>query len=215
MTKAHEMMNWFHRCSALAGVMVLSACSALAPPPVARTVYDLGAPATEGDKLPTWMPATVEVGAPSWLSNPSMQYRRDYLGLASREAYAGSGWAGTPAEMLTRFLSARLAAAGAQATRCRLRLELDEFVQVFDAPASSRSDIRTRAALVATRDGRPLARHVLAVTLEADGADARAGVAAHRAAVRRLSDELIVWMVGLGGDQQAVDACRGVDPAQR
>lgn len=215
MTKAHEMMNWLRRCLALAGVMALSACTALAPPPVARTIYDLGMPATGGDRLPAWMPASVEVGAPSWLANASMQYRRDYLGLASREAYAGSGWAGAPAEMLTRFLSSRLAAAGAQATRCRLRLELDEFVQVFGTPASSHSDIRARAALVATRDGRPLARHVLAVAVEADGADARAGVAAHRGAVQRLTDELIVWMNGLGGDPRVVDACRGADTAQR
>lgn len=209
------MMNWIRRGLLVAAATTLSACTALAPPPVAQTVYDLGVPIDAERKAAGWMPASVEVGAPSWLANSSMQYRRDYLGLASREAYADSRWAGAPAEMLTRYLSSRLAMDGAQATRCRMRLELDEFVQAFDAPATSRADIRVRAALLATRDGRPLARHVISVEVAADGADARTGVRAHRDAVHRLADELIVWMDGLSGDARVVNACRGTESAQR
>lgn len=215
MTMTHNIMNWLRHCWVFAGAVALSACSILPPPPVAPTVYDLGAPVTQERKLPAWMPAIVEVGAPSWLSNASMQYRRDYLGLASREAYTGSSWAGAPAEMMTRFLSSQLAMGGAQATRCRLRVELDEFVQAFDTPVTSRSDIRTRVALLATRDSRPLSRHVIAVTIAADGADVRAGVAAHRRAAHRLADELVAWMDGLSGDSYVVDVCRGTEPAQR
>lgn len=211
----HEMMIWIRRGLLLAAATTLCACTALAPPPVAQTVYDLGVPRGAQRKVAGWMPATVEVGAPSWLANSSMQYRRDYLGLASREAYADSRWAGAPGEMLTRFLSSRLATDGAQATRCRLRVELDEFVQVFDAPAASRAAMRTRVALLATRDGRPLARHVISVEVAADGADARTGVRAHRDAVHRLADELIVWMDGLSGDARVVSACRGTESAQR
>lgn len=214
-TMARDRMNWLYRCLTLAGVAALSACTALAPPPEAQTVYDLGGATAAERTLPAWMPANAEVGAPSWLSTTAMQYRRDYLGLASREAYAHSRWAGAPAEMLTRFLSARLAMGGAQATRCQIRMELDEFAQVFDAPASNRSDIRTRVALIAMRDGRTLSRHVIAVTIEVDGADARAGVTAHRRAAHRLADELIVWMDGLSSDHHVVDACRSMASVQR
>jgi cholesterol transport system auxiliary component len=209
------MMTRLRSLLLLVAISALGACSALAPPPVAQTVYDLGAPRDLERKVQGWMPANVEVSAPSWLANSSMQYRRDYLGLASREAYADSRWAGAPAEMLTRFLSSLLTKEGAQATRCRLRVELDEFVQVFEAPAASRAAIRARLALLATRDGQSLARHALSVEVAADGADARGGVRAHRDAVHRLADELIVWMDGLSSDDYVVSACQGKESTQR
>lgn len=153
-------------------------------------VFDFGAPA---GGWPAPALRKLDVAAPSWLGTSAMQYRLAYTDAARRRAYVDSRWAAPPAELLERSLRRRAVDAAAQpASSCRLRLELDEFVQVFDTAQASRQLLAVRARLL-SRGEQPLAARSFTVERPA-GADARGGVAATAAAVQELGDQLAAWL---------------------
>jgi cholesterol transport system auxiliary component len=175
--------------------LTLAACSAGAVRQVDVSRYDLG---------PLALPlaadsgvAAVEVIAPSWLGSDGMEYRLAYADAGRRLEYAESRWAAPPAELLRQGLQRQLAGAG----RCRLRLDLDEFVQVFDSPQAGRLVLESRATLFAGQE--VVARKLVAVSPATPSADAKGGVAAAAAAVRTLGDELAAWLVAYA------ERCRG------
>ncbi len=177
----------------------LAACNTLITAPTAFHVFDLGrAPSVATTQGIT--PSSIEVRAPSWLASSAMQYRLDYLEPASRESFAESRWAGAPADLLQHQLSSALIGQDSVVPGpCRIRVELDEFVQGFDSETDSHAIVAARATLVSSRDDAPLARRAFEVRVAAPMPDARGGVQAHREAVRRLAEELIHWLASLDG----------------
>ncbi|MDP2794079.1 MAG: ABC-type transport auxiliary lipoprotein family protein [Sulfurisoma sp.] len=149
-----------------------------------------------GDPLGGWpAPALrgVTVAAPSWLGTAAMQYRLDGSEPSRRRAFADSRWAAPPAELLEQALRRRaLATDAGAALPCRLRVDLDEFVQAFDAAQSSRIVLAVRASLLC-RDEQPAASRSFVVERPAGG-DARSGVAAASLAVQDLSAKLAGWV---------------------
>ncbi|HRP74058.1 MAG TPA: ABC-type transport auxiliary lipoprotein family protein [Rhodocyclaceae bacterium] len=182
----------------------LSACSSLVTAPTAFSIFDLGEPGAIADNDRV-SPAHVEVRGPSWLASSAMQYRLDYQVPARREAFTESRWAGQPAEMLQRLLAAPLIGDRKNSGGCRLRIELDEFVQVFDSAQSSHARVLARVALLPPRGEAALAREYFSVRVSAPGADAAAGVQAHREAARELVGSLAEW---LGVTRQGPDTTR-------
>jgi cholesterol transport system auxiliary component len=153
-------------------------------------VFDIGAPGG-GWSAPSLR--NLDVAAPSWLGTAAMHYRLAYSEGTRRRAYADSRWAAPPAELLERALRRRAVAAGVEPMlACRLRIELDEFVQAFDTPQSSRVVIAVRARLV-SRFEQPLLGRSFGVERPA-GSDARGGVAATSAAVEDLGSQLAAWV---------------------
>lgn len=134
--------------------------------------------------------AAVEVIAPSWLAGSGMQYRLSYVDPARRLEYVESRWAAPPAELLRQALVRRFAGHGGG--RCRLHVELDELVQVFDSPTSSGLMLAGRAVLLASPE--VTARRSFVLAPAAPTADARGGVAAAAAAVSALGDEMAAWI---------------------
>lgn len=156
--------------------------------------YDLGPAAV------VWRPVTpalrdIDVAAPSWLGGGAMHYRLLYADGQRRMAYAESRWAAPPAQLLERALK-RQPAAGEGG--CRLRIELDELAQVFDAPQSSRMVLEARAALLLPRGDAVVARKAFALQ-EPAGADAKSGAAAAAAAARAFGGALGVWLAAVPG----------------
>ncbi len=166
--------------------------------------YDLG-PA-EGGNADIPALRAVDVRAAPWLDSTAMQYRLAYADPARRQAYAASRWAAPPPALLEQWLRQRFLTTAAPPGRCRLQVELDEFVQVFASDRASRSEIELRAALLPPRGETPLARHAFAVGEDAASADARGGVAAHRAAAKALADKLGAWLGRTAADLPAVAA---------
>lgn len=181
--------------------LLLGACAA-GPQPAAKTAYyDLGPVAAAPNDRRVAALRGIEVSAPSWLDTPAMQYRLAYRDGRQRQSYAESRWAAPPAELVGLALRRRLSA-GAGAGACRLSVDLEEFVQVFDAAASSRAVVEAHAQLLGP-GGEPLARRSFSLGRPAAGADAPGGVAAFSAAVQDLAAALHDWLDGLdrGGPQ--------------
>jgi len=178
-------------------VLLLSACFGGTGVRLAASTHDLSSVRTETDIGQAGMLHQIEVEAPSWLDTPAMQYRLSYADRTRREAYAASRWAAPPARLLEHKLRQRLlGGAGSvpvQAGGCRLRVELDEFVQDFAKPESSQAILEARVVLLAPRSDTLLAWQHFRVVQPAGG-DARSGVVALEAATRRFGDEIENWL---------------------
>ena len=182
-------------CVVLGVALALGACSGidLRPPPMA--LYELGV--APSSSLPAnLVPAQVMLSAAPWLSATAMHYRLSWLDPSRRRAYAESRWVSAPADMLGLTLDRGLAV-GAGGLHCRVRVDLDEFVQVFDSSTQSHVEMIVRVALLPARSEAALARIEFRITETAPSADAAGGVSAHRSAAQRLVNEISTWLVAL------------------
>lgn len=166
------------------------------------TVYDLGMAVTP--PRPGTIDAILEVPevvAPAWLDSPAMHYRLAYDNGAKYSGYANSRWAAPPAFLLTERL--RQGAAGASRGVVRqgdgaradyvLRLELEEFTQVFDTPGTSRGVVRARASLISRADRGLLGQTTLNLEQPAATPDAAGGVKALGQASDMLVASVLDW----------------------
>ena len=154
-----------------------------------RATYDLGTFSV------VWKPADIAIAGvsargPVWLSTPAISYRLLYAGDMQRNAYGESRWAAPPADLIERALNRQVSERGG----CRLRLDIDELIQLFDTPQSSRMLLDVRASLLSSTGETVLARKAFSVARPAPSPDARGGVAAAGAAVQALGGELGAWL---------------------
>jgi len=123
----------------------------------APAIFDLG-PQRSYSQQPV-IQATLLVPAVSaspWLDSPNIIYRLQYRDAGRPEAYAQHRWAMSPALLLGervrgRFASATRGVIGTQdgaRSDYALRIELEDFSQSFDAPGSSKVNVRLRASLI-------------------------------------------------------------------
>jgi len=192
-----------------AAVLVLSlavaGCGNLGVPAARFAFFDLGVAVPVDPPLPLAL-TRVEVRAPTWLSTGAMQYRIEYRQPAEREAYSETRWVAEPAEMLGLALDRALVPNGGAGGGCRLRVELDEFVQEFETVRDSHAIIMARPSLIAPRSDDVVAQRTLVIREQAPTADAAGGVIAHRRAARRLAAEIAGWITGLdSADRQGPD----------
>ncbi len=175
---------------------LLAACGGMARSPSSIATYDLGPQAAAPNNRAVASLRSLDVLAAPWLESSAMQYRLAYAASQRRQAYAESRWAATPAELLAHALRKRMLSGPAEGA-CRLRVELDEFLQVFDDERNSRALLEARVQLVAPGDGAVLARHDFSLARAAASADAAGGAAALAAAAEELSGQLRDWLGGL------------------
>lgn len=195
----------------------LSGCLASLTPQPEPARYDLFA-VSEADSatkpaLAADIPALrlTEIQAPSWLQTSAMQYRLSYLEPSQRASYAHSRWVAAPAELLEQVLrrTGLIKRNRYEPDGCQLHLELQEFIQDFQAEDASQVIIRLRASLQTAR-GDLLAREDFQQQQVA-GADAHQGVAAFQSASRDLSRNMAAWLQGLQNQKPDLEsACQGV-----
>jgi len=141
-----------------------------------------------------------EVSGPAWMDSALIHYRLAYRDAWRPQAYAGSRWVMPPAALLTNRLRQRLAGAGGGVilptdglrAPASLRVELDEFTQVFDAENRSRAVVRLRASLVGSRS--LIAQKAFGVDKAAASQDAEGGVRALTAASDEVLEQLLDWV---------------------
>lgn len=148
---------------ALVFAVVLSGCAVGRPAPTATT-YDFGLNAQPVTVAPPLQGALAidPVRAADVIAGTGIVYRLAYDNAARPEIYSQSRWAATPAELLTQRLQQKLAhvarggvVQGTSAVQAGtlLRVELEQFSQVFDAPQRARALVQVRASVIDTQRG--------------------------------------------------------------
>jgi ABC-type uncharacterized transport system auxiliary subunit len=181
--------------ASLVAASLLAACGGLRGPQMAD-LYDLGPPPARLAEGGRWSGVALEIKLPYWFDAPTIEYRLLYDDPLRLRSYAASRWAASPAQLLEQRLLLQLGvgvARGRNANNCLLRIELQEFSQVFATPQQSSAQLLGRATLLDTRQ-RIIAERAVAVEQPASSADARGGVGAMVAASAQLGSELLVWL---------------------
>lgn len=165
--------------------------------------YDFGLPRSNKDAHPRLQQDLLiaEVTAPAWMDNSNIYYRLDYQDALRPRAYALSHWVMPPAALLGQRLRADIARASkagvfapADGVRAEytLRLDLEEFSQVFDAAINSHAVLRLRATLMRKRD--VVAQQDFDIERAAATPNAEGGVRALIAASDAAGEKLVDWL---------------------
>jgi cholesterol transport system auxiliary component len=185
-----------------AAALLLSAC-ATPQPPAPKTVYDFGAVlAVPSAVLPasTQRSAAValpEIEAGAGLDSPALLYRFQYADAQQLRPYTQARWSVPPAQLVRARLRDALAAQGPVltiegATPWVLRVELDEFSQLFEAPSSSFGLVRLRVNLL--KNDQLHAQTSVLARSAAPTQDAAGGVRALTAATDDAVRQIATWL---------------------
>lgn len=198
----------------LALLFPLAACSIGPAPKEASPAYDLGV-APAGSAVQPRIKASVlvhSVAAPSWLDSYSIVYRLNYQDPARQLTYANSRWAAPAAALITQRLRTQLAAASdggvlnvADSARAEyaLRVDLEQFDQVFDSAESSRAVVVARASIVNLARRSLVAQKTFTFEKPAPSANAEGGVRALAGAGGELVDAIVAWTAtGIAQDKK-------------
>lgn len=195
--------------------LAMAACSSLPQPPVRAEVYDFGpgqqaapAPAAPAAARAIVLADVVSTGMPD--ADSGLNYRLAYTNVQQLRPYRDARWSQPPAQLLTQALRERLGQGRAVLTEGGagmrladgarpdvLRLQLEAFSQVFDAPQASHALVRLRASLArSTAHGNEqlLAQRLFVVQRPAPTPDAAGGAKALAEAAGQLADEVAQWL---------------------
>ena len=175
----------------------------------ASAAFASGAAAAPGADLPPLALAEIATAGGA-LDNQAVLYRLAYLDEQQLRPYAQARWSMPPAQLVRQRLRERLgqgravltAREGVALNRSQnahlrmLRLELEEFSQLFTTPGASAGLVRLHATLVEiTPAGEQLiAQRSVAVQRPAPSPDAAGGVRALTAATDAAIDALDAWL---------------------
>lgn len=191
--------------------LLAAGCGRLGTLPRAVTVHDFGPP-SDLSLHPVVPLRLIEVRAPSWLGSSAMHYR--YAGERDQRplVYTENRWAATPAELLEATLRRAMLGALPEGGGCALRVELDEFGQVFESAGSSHGALAARAVLVAPRADAVVAQQRFGLQVAAPNPNAAGGARALSEASRGLATAIDGWLATLdrarGGALNIADLCR-------
>ena len=197
-----------HRLPALLlalAAAALAGCASKSPAPANYDFGPLPAAATTAAAAAAKPAALVmaDVSGPAALDSERMYYRLLYADAQQTRPYAYNHWSGTPLQLLTQRLKARVAQAGvkvlapsdAAAGAMLLRVEVEEFAQTFSSASQSQGSIRLRAS--AFRNHQLLDQRTFARSSPAASADAGGGARALAEASDALSADLLAWLATL------------------
>ena len=194
-----------HAAFGVIAALSLSLLSACSTPhaPATKTVYDFGlAPSAVGAAPARAIPAAAllltDVQAPMALNATAVQYRLSYDNEQALRSYALARWSMAPTQLVQQRLKLALnargpvLAEGQGAPKHSLKIELEEFVQVFEQPQSSLGRISLHATLL---NGSQLVDQIrLRSTAVAPSNDAAGGVQALRQATDAAAQQLVTWL---------------------
>jgi cholesterol transport system auxiliary component len=146
------------------------------------------------------MPAVkvLDVTAPETLASDKLIYRLSYADAQQTAAYANSHWSMAPSALLTQRLRAALSQRGTVLTGADgvnapvLKVDLNEFEQIFDSQSQSHGAVTARATL--TQGGKVLAQRTFIARAPASSADAAGAAQALAAASDDLVAQISAWL---------------------
>ena len=165
----------------------------------ANVRYDLGpAPQQVATSGPMPVVKVLDVTAPATLTSDKLIYRLSYADAQQTASYANSRWTMTPSELLTQRLRDALSQRGTVLTGSDgvsapvLKVDLNEFEQVFDSQTQSHGEVTARATLI--HRGKVLAQRTFVASAPASSADAAGGAQALAAASDDLVAQITTWL---------------------
>lgn len=198
-----NIMPRFFIALALTGNTLLAGCATESQ---SIALFDLGPLRTQHSANATLaLPAISidEIKTSAWLDSQMMFYRLNYANDQQPRPYSTSKWSMPPAQLFLLRVKSRLSQAGGVVVPASdgavnlpvLRIEADDFSQVFDSATASSAHIAIRASLF---DGRILrAQKMFVKQVPAASADAQGGAAALAAASDAIINEMAVWLATL------------------
>lgn len=184
---------------------LIPGCASLPSAPVRPAVYDFGpgaltAPATARSDLPPIV--LQEVRAPPALDSTAVLYRLAYADAQQLRPYALARWSMPPAQLVRQRLRESLSPGravvdpGESSVPLALRVELQEFSQLFDTAQTSSGFVRLRATLIEVKGGadRLVAQQLFAVQRPAASPDAPGGVRALMTATDAAVEQIGAWL---------------------
>ena len=184
-------------------LLLLGGCAVGArnSPPLA--VYDFGLPAARLPAAENWPRVALDVRSPAWFDSLNIDYRLAYDNPLKQREYADSRWAGAPGVLLAQRLRQQLGTVNdSGSSACLLRVELQEFSQVFASPQQSQALIQANVQLFDARR-QLLGARQLTVEWPAASGDAAGGVAALVDASNDFGRQLAGWLASVDGARQA------------
>jgi cholesterol transport system auxiliary component len=202
------------------GVLALSGCSALPDKPTRPSMYDFGPGALTAQASTPASPrqtqllplAIDDITTPGGaIDNLAVLYRLGYTDVQQLRPYAQARWAKPAAQLVQQRLREQLGqrrtvfriGEGAAMNRSQnavlplqLRLELQEFSQLFSAPEASVGLVRLRATLLELTPAgeKLLGQRLIVVQRPAASSDAPGGVRALTAATDAAIEEIEQWL---------------------
>ena len=178
-------------CLLLAAGLAACGVGPKVQPPVGS--YDFGLAAAGAPRLALKNIGQIEVASPRWLDGVNLYYRLAYADIAQPRAYTQVKWTMPPSHLVEARLKERAVAGGAVIGGGGpvLKIELDEFSQVFTSATSSKAVLRARVTLSGGRDA--LRQKAFAIEEPAPTADGPGGAAALKRAAENLVDAALAW----------------------
>lgn len=197
-------------------LLLLAGCAVIPRAPTPISTFDFGSLARPEYLRPVSSLIQIQfagVTAPAWLDTQAMRYRLVYHHPAQTHVYANNRWAAPPASLLTERIKQHIASwqnspdrrdKRARPATYILKIELEDFVQVFDAVNRSHVNVSLRASLF-ERDTRLLvAQQRFSEAQSTSSADASGAAKAFIAISDQLAAELIQWSVKVMGRPSAL-----------
>ena len=174
---------------------MLGACSNLSGGSPCPSVYDFGLPVARLATDRPWSGLALEIRLPSWFDSLNIDYRLAYEDAQKQHEYSRSRWAGAPAVLLAQRLRQQLGVVSASGSGadCLLRIELQEFSQVFDSARSSSALMLAQASVVDARR-QAIAERSFTIEKPAATPDAEGGAKALADVGNGLGPQLVVWL---------------------
>ena len=188
------------------GVLLLGGCGALPDKPVRPAVFDFGPglaaqpAAATAQTLPPLLLADIE--APAAVDGTAVLFRLAYADVQQLRPYAQARWSMPPAQLVRQRLRDQLSQQRVVLSPAEgpanlvLRLELEEFTQVFETPERSVGLVRLRATLLENSGGRErlVAQRRFTAQKPAPSPDAPGGVRALTAATDAAVEAIAQWL---------------------
>ncbi len=192
--------------------LILSALAGCAMPlpdkPVRPQPYDLGPPLpVAASAAPTGAPLALgSVESSAAIDGSNIVYRLLYSdGGQQPRPYALARWTMSPPQLVSQRLREAFSATrpvvepSSGLGAIELRVEMDDFAQLFESPNASEGVVRLRVTAIAptAKTGRLQGQRTFTVRKPAPTADAAGGVAALRAATDEAVSQIVAWVNGL------------------
>lgn len=184
-------------------LLLLGGCATGARNKPPLTVYDFGLPAARLPVAENWPRVALDVKAPSWFDSLNIDYRLAYDDSLKQREYADSRWAGAPGVLLAQQLRQQLGTVNdSGSTACLLRVELQEFSQIFASPQQSHALVQGSVQLFDAKR-QLLAARQLTVEHAATSNDAAGGAKALVAASADFGVQLAGWLASVDAARKA------------